>query len=144
MYESRNLKLVLVSVLLLGSTVGMAYADTGSTDGMNLDLRNQPVTETLVADLASDSSMKADTESLELAVESDCASDTALTAALGMETVVSASVAPSGWTCGPCSVSACANLPVGNPCGLNRWCVVSTTCSTQPLTDRCVCGTDHY
>lgn len=145
MYEARKSVLVLLaSVLLFGWTVGMAHADDGSTDGMNLNARNQPVTENLVADFASDSSVAVDTESLETAVEPNCASDTALAATLGMETPLSASTAPSGWTCGPCSISACANLPVGTPCGFNKWCVVSTICSTQPYTDRCVCGTDHY
>ncbi|MCG8456602.1 MAG: hypothetical protein MI919_10005 [Holophagales bacterium] len=144
MHESRKPITVLVSVLLLGLTVGIAHADNGSTDGMNLDPRNQPVTEDLVADLASDSSVTADTEILETAVEPDCASDTALTAALGMETPLSVSGGSFGWTCGPCSISACANRPVGTRCGFNKFCVVSTICATQPLTDRCVCGTDHF
>ena len=144
MYESRKpiLMWACLSVLLLGLTVGMAYADTGSTDGMNLDPLDQPVPQNLVVDLASDSSGTADT--LEPAVETGCASDTAVTAALGMESAVSASAAPSSWTCGPCSISACANRPVGTSCGFNKYCVVSTVCPTQPYTDRCVCGTDHY
>lgn len=137
MFESRKLILVLASFLLFGWTVGLAHADTA-------DPSDQPVTETLVADLASDSSVTADTESLEPTAEPDCASSTELAATLGVETALSASTAPSGWTCGPCSISACANRPVGTPCGFNKWCVVSTICSTQPYTDRCVCGTDHY
>lgn len=143
MYESRKAIRVLVSVLLFGLLVGVAHADNGSTEVTNPDPLDHPATETLVADLASDSIVTADAEP---AVSPDCASDTAVTAALGIEDVLSASVASSGsaWTCGPCSVSACANLPVGNRCGSNRWCVVSTTCSTIPLTDRCVCGTDHF
>ena len=144
MYESRKPIWVWVSVLLFGLTVGMANADNGSADEMKLDPRNQPVTENLVADLAGDSSVTADTEILEPAVEPDCASDTALTAALGMETALSASGGQFGWTCGPCSISACRNLPVGTRCGFNKFCVVSTICSTQPITDRCVCGTDHF
>ncbi len=145
MYELRKLIRVWVSVLLFGLTVGMAHADNGSADGMNLEPRNQSVTENLVADPASDSSVTADAESLEPAVEPDCASDTALAAALGMETALSVSGAPFGWTCGSCSVSACANRPVGTPCGgFGRYCVVSTVCTSQPLTEKCVCGTDHF
>ena len=145
MYELRTLIRVWVSVLLFGLTIGMAHADNGSTDAINLEPRNQSVTEDLVADPASDSSVTADTESLEPADEPDCASDTALTAALGMEIALPVSEASSGWTCGSCSVSACANRPVGTFCGsFGRRCVVSTVCTSQPLTEKCVCGTDHF
>ncbi len=145
MNELRKLIRVSVSVLLFGLTVGMAHADNDSTDGMNPEPRNPSVTENLVADLASDSSVTADPESLESSVEPDCPSDTAFTAALGMETALPMSAASFGWTCGPCSVSACANRPVGTSCGgFGRTCVVSISCTTQPLTDKCVCGTDHF
>ena len=145
MYELRKLIRVWVSVLLFGLTVGVAHAaDSGSTNGMNLEPRDQSVTEDLVPDPASDSSATADTESLEPAVEQDCASDTELTAALGIETALSESRPASSWTCGSCSISACANRPVGTRCGFNGYCVVSTVCTVQPLTERCVCGTDHF
>lgn len=145
MFELRKPIMVLVSVLLFGLTAGMAHAENSSTAELNLEPRNQPMTENLVADLDSDSSVTADTERLEPAVESDCASDTELTSALGIDTALSVTRASSGWTCGPCSVSACANRPVGTPCGgFGRWCVVSITCPSQPLTDKCVCGTDHF
>ena len=143
MCESRNSVRLWVFVLLFGLTVGMAHAADSSTHEMKLDLNNQPVTENLVSDLAGNSNMTADTEILKSAVEPDCASDTTLMAALGIETALSASESSFGWTCGPCSISACANLPVGTRCGFNKYCVVTTVCSTQPYTDRCVCGTDH-
>lgn len=142
MCESRNAVKLWVIALVLGLTVGMAHAeDASSTDEMN-----QAVTEDLMIDLVDDLTEAADAEILKsTAVASECASDTSLTAELGIETPLSAANEQSfGWTCGPCSISACANLPVGNPCGFNKWCVVSTVCSTQPYTDRCVCGTDHF
>ena len=146
MYESRKTIWVSVFVLLFGLAVGMAHADNGSTDGMNLDTRNQPVTEDLVAedlvaDVDSDSSVTADPEIPEPAVEPGCAADTALTTALGMETALSAST--FAWTCGSCSVSACANRPVGTSCGIGKYCVVSIMCMAD-LRDKCVCGTDHF
>ena len=144
MYELRKVIRVWVSVLVFGLTVGIAHADNDSTDGMSLEPRDQSVTENLVVDLATDSSVTADTESLEPAVEPDCASDTALTAALGMETALPVIEASFSWTCGSCSISACANRPVGTPCGSGRYCVVTTVCTTQPLTERCVCGTHHF
>lgn len=152
MHESRKTIMVLVSVLLLGLTVGMAHADAGSADGMNLDPRNQPVTENSVVDFAGDSSvtagkiLEADAETLEPAVEKACPSDTALTAALGLESALPVLAGQSGWTwtCGSCSINPCKNVPVGTRCGFNKFCVVTTVCSSQPLTERCVCGTDHY
>lgn len=135
MRKSRNLITVCLFALLFGLTAGMAYADEGSTNDVNLDIQNLPVTE----------SPAAGTESLDSAVESNCDSGTAVTEALGMENVLKTENTGSfTWTCGPCSISACANRPVGTSCGFNKWCVVSTTCSTQPLTERCVCGTDHF
>ncbi|MEM9596889.1 MAG: hypothetical protein AAGD06_21645 [Acidobacteriota bacterium] len=143
MYELRKPIMVWMSVLLFGLTVGMAHADSSSTDGMDLEPLNQPVTAAVVADLAVDPAVTTDAVNLDSAVEQDCASDTALTAALGVEPVVPVNSSFT-WTCGPCSINACKNLPVGTRCGFNRFCVVSTICSTQPLTDRCVCGTDHF
>lgn len=142
MCESRNAIRLWVMALLFGLTVGMAHADDGSTDEMNLDPQNQLMTENLVADLAGDTNVTADTELLESTVEPSCDSDTTLAAALGIESPLTVS-ASFGWTCGPCSISICANRPVGTPCGFNKWCVVTTVCSTQPFTERCVCGTDH-
>ena len=144
MCESRRQIGVWVLVLLFGLTVGMAHADDGSTDEMNLAPRNQPVTENSVADLANDSNATAYTEIFQLAVEPDCTLDTTLTAGLDLETTPPVSAGGFGWTCGSCSISACANRPVGTPCGFGRYCVVSTVCTTQPLTERCVCGTDHF
>ena len=142
MCESRNVIRLWVFALLFGLTIGAAYAEDGSTREMDLDPRDQPVTESLAADLAADSDVTAETELLETKVEADCSSDTSLAAELGIESPLTMS-ASFGWTCGPCSISACANRPVGTPCGFNRWCVVTTICSTQPFTERCVCGTHH-
>lgn len=142
MYELRKVIKVWVSVLVFGLAVGIAHADNDSTDAMSLEPRDPSVVEDLVADLASDSSETADTESLEPAVESGCASDT-LTVALGIEPALPVIQASFSWTCGSCSISACANRPVGTPCGIGRYCVVTTICSANPLTDRCVCGWYH-
>ncbi len=142
MCESRNAIKLWVFALLLGLTVGIAYADDASTHEMGLDPSNQPVTESLATDLADDSSSMVDTKSLEPVTEPSCDTDTSIAEALGIDSPLSVS-ASFGWTCGPCSISACAGRPVGTPCGFNKWCVVTTICATQPYTDRCVCGTDH-
>lgn len=146
MYESRKSIRVWTwtFVLLLGLTVGMAHAHGGSIGGMNSDASNQPMTEDLAADRVSDSSVTADARTLEAAVEPDCASDTSVLEALGIETALSVNESAFSWVCGSCSISACAGRPVGSWCGSGRYCVVSTICPTQPLTDRCVCGTDHF
>lgn len=147
MYESRKSIWMSVFTLLFGLAAGMAYAHDGSTHGMNLDTRNQPTPEEVLANVDIDLSVTVDTEisepAFEPVVEPDCDSDTALTITAGMDPALTAS--SFSWTCGSCSISACKNRPVGTPCGIGKWCVVSTIClADQPITDRCVCGTDHF